>query len=73
MIIEDERDANGAEDFDYEQVPKSIPTIVSHEPIEEFSQFLAFIAAQEKIRNRENHSKLQSDLVEHLWQRYSES
>ena len=29
MIIEDERDANGAEDFDYEKVPKSIPTTVS--------------------------------------------
>lgn len=68
MIIEFECDANGAEDFDYEQVPESIPTIVSHEPIEEFSQFSAFIAAHEKIRNRENHSKLQSDLVEHLWQ-----
>ncbi|XP_075658840.1 uncharacterized protein LOC142628678 [Castanea sativa] len=37
MIIEDERDANGAEDFDYEQVPKSIPIIMSHEPTEEFS------------------------------------
>ncbi|XP_075640516.1 uncharacterized protein LOC142612289 [Castanea sativa] len=32
MIIEDERDANGAEDLDYEHVPESIPTTVSHEP-----------------------------------------
>ena len=40
MIIEDERDANGAKDFDYEQVPKSIHTTVSHEPTEEFSQFM---------------------------------
>ena len=39
MIIEDERDANGAEDLDYEQVPESIPTTVSHESTEEFSQF----------------------------------
>nr|XP_023874274.1 uncharacterized protein LOC111986818 [Quercus suber] len=45
MIIEDERDVNGAEDFDYEQVPESIPTTVSHERTEEFSQFAAFIAA----------------------------
>nr|XP_023884048.1 uncharacterized protein LOC111996320 [Quercus suber] len=72
MIIEDERDANGAEDFDYEQVPESIPTTVSHERTEEFSQFAAFIAAHEKIRNRETNSKLQLDLVEHLWQRHGE-
>ena len=29
MIIEDERDANGAENLDYEQVPENIPTTVS--------------------------------------------
>ncbi|KAK9999551.1 hypothetical protein SO802_019154 [Lithocarpus litseifolius] len=68
MIIEDECDANGVEDFDYEQVPESVHIIVSHEPTEEFSQFTAFIAAYENIRNRETHSELQSDLVEHLWQ-----
>ena len=72
LIIEDERDVNGAEDLDYEQVPESIPITVSQEPTEEFSQFVAFIAAHEKIRNRETHSKLQLDLVEHLWQRYGE-
>ena len=48
MIIEDDRNANRAEDFDYEQVPKSIPITVSLEPIEEFSQFTMFIAAYEK-------------------------
>ena len=48
MIIEDERDANGAEYFDYEQMPESIPTTVSHEPTEGFSQFAVFIAAHEK-------------------------
>ncbi|KAK9994233.1 hypothetical protein SO802_023936 [Lithocarpus litseifolius] len=64
----DERDANGAEDFDYEQVPESIPTTVSHEPTKEFSQFTVFIAAHEKIRNKETHSELQFDLVEHLCQ-----
>ena len=68
MIIEDKRYTNGAEDFDYEQVPESIPITVSHEPIEEFNQFKAFIAAHEKIRDRETHFELQSDLVEHLWQ-----
>ena len=66
MIIDDDRDADGAEDFDYEQVPESIPITVSHEPIEEFSQFTAFIVAHENIRNRETHSELLSDLVEHL-------
>ncbi|KAK9993214.1 hypothetical protein SO802_022917 [Lithocarpus litseifolius] len=55
MIIEDECDTNRAEEFDYEKVPKSIPTTVSHKPIEEFSQFTAFIAAYEKIRDRETH------------------
>ena len=48
MIIEDDRDANGAEDFDYEQVPESIPTTVFEERIEEFSQFTTFIAIHEK-------------------------
>ena len=72
MKIEDERNANGSEDFDYEQVLESVHTTMSHEPTEEFSQFTAFIAAHEKIRNRETHSELQSDLVEHLWQQYSE-
>ena len=71
MIIEDERDAKGVEDLDYEQVPESIPTIVSQEPTEEFSQFTTFIAVHEKIRNGETHSKLQLDLIKHLWQRYS--
>ena len=72
MIIEDEYDANGVEDFDYEQVPKSILTTMSQEPTKEFSQFMTFIAPHEKIKNRETHSELQSDLVEHLWQRYNE-
>ena len=48
MIIEDDHDSNRAEDFDYEQVPESIPITVSLEPIEEFSQFTMFIAAYEK-------------------------
>ena len=51
MIIEDEHDANRAEDFDYEQVLESIPITMSHEPIGEFSQFTAFIEAREKIKN----------------------
>ena len=73
MIIEDECDTNGAEDFDYEQLPESIPTTVSQEPTEEFSQFTTFIAAHEKIRDTETHFQLQLDLIEHLWQRYSDS
>ena len=48
MIIEDDHDSNRAEDFDYEQVPESIPITVSLEPIEEFSQFTVFIVAHEK-------------------------
>ena len=49
MIIEDECDANGAKkDFDYEQILESILTTVSHEPIEEFSQFTSFTVAHQK-------------------------
>ena len=48
MIIENEHDENGAKDFDYEQILESIPTTMSHEPIEEFSQFTSFIVAHQK-------------------------
>ncbi|KAK9986962.1 hypothetical protein SO802_031913 [Lithocarpus litseifolius] len=53
MIIEDECDANAAEDLDFEQAPESINTTVSHEPIEELSQLTSFIAAHQKIKNKD--------------------
>jgi hypothetical protein len=66
MIIEDERDPNGVQqDDDYEQVPESIPITVSREPTIEVQNF---IQSHIRIRDRETHSQLQADLVEHLWQ-----
>ena len=64
MIIEDERDPNGVQQGDdYEQVPESIPTTVSREPIAEVQNF---IQSHIHIRDRETHSQLQDDFVEHL-------
>jgi hypothetical protein len=71
MIIEDERDSNEVqEDDDYEQVPESIPIPVSREPTIEVQNF---IQSHIRIRNRETHSQLQADLVEHLWQLHGQS
>ena len=47
------------------QVPGSIPTTVSQEPIAEVQNF---IQSHIRIRDSETHSQLQADLVEHLWQ-----
>jgi hypothetical protein len=64
MIIEDERDPNGIQqDDDYEQVPESIPTTVSRKPTIEVQNF---IQSHIRIRDKETHSQLQDDLVEHL-------
>ena len=64
MIIEDERDPNGVQQGDdYEQVPESIPTIVSRERTIEVRNF---IQSHIHIRDRETYSQLQDDLMEHL-------
>ena len=71
MIIEDERDPNGVQqDDDYEQVPESIPTTVSREPTIEVQNF---IQSHIRIRDKETHSQLQDDLVEHLWKLHGQS
>jgi hypothetical protein len=71
IIIEDERDPNGVQqDDDYEQVPESIPTTVSREPTIEVQNF---IQSHIRIRDKETHSQLQYDLVEHLWQLHGQS
>uniref|UniRef100_A0A2N9HUA6 DDE Tnp4 domain-containing protein n=1 Tax=Fagus sylvatica TaxID=28930 RepID=A0A2N9HUA6_FAGSY len=65
-LADDERDPNGVQqDDDYEQVPESIPIPVSREPTIEVQNF---IQSHIRIRDRETHSQLQADLVEHLWQ-----
>ena len=71
MIIKDECDPIGVQqDNNYEQVPKSIPTTVSRKRTTEVQNF---IQSHIRIRNRETHSQLQADLVEHLWQLHGQS
>ncbi|XP_062218858.1 uncharacterized protein LOC133918803 [Phragmites australis] len=75
MIIEDER-----EDFDYDHEPENFHydhegerVIIEDEHTPELSQFIEFIKNNHDIRDRQTHSQLQDDLVEHLWQLYTES
>ncbi|KAF8393073.1 hypothetical protein HHK36_021314 [Tetracentron sinense] len=70
MIVEDERDVNGAEDFNYDAIDESPHAPVSHERTTELMEFIRGI---HRIRDRGTHSQLQSDLVEHLWQRHGQS
>ncbi|KAF8394244.1 hypothetical protein HHK36_020451 [Tetracentron sinense] len=70
MIVEDERDVNGAEDFNYDAIDESPHAPMSHERTTELMEFIRGI---HRIRDRGTHSQLQSDLVEHLWQRHGQS
>jgi hypothetical protein len=70
MIVEDERDLYlGANAFDYEQINETPLEPPSHKHTVEF---LDFIQNYHHIRDRETHSQLQLNLVEHLWQIYSQ-
>ncbi|XP_028106044.1 uncharacterized protein LOC114305092 [Camellia sinensis] len=69
MIIEDERDDNGVKDFNYDQIDDSPHVTVLQERT---TELMAFIQCHHNIRDRQTHSHLQSDLVEHLWQLHSE-
>ena len=71
MIIEDKWDPNGVQQGDdYKQVPESIPTTVSQEPTTKVQNF---IQSHIRIKDRETHSQLQDDLVEHLWKLHGQS
>ncbi|XP_050290510.1 uncharacterized protein LOC126728769 [Quercus robur] len=70
MIIEDEGDEAEAVDLDYEQIDEISCTPMSREPTNEFTEF---IQVHQCIRDREAHSQLQMNLVEHLWQLQGES
>ena len=63
MIIEDERNANEL-DFTYDTMDESPTAVVIPE---RSSELLQFINTQHCIRDKEIHSKLQVDLVEHQW------
>ena len=65
MIIEDERDIS--ENFRY------ITNGTSVEPEYDTNMILAFLEEHRKTENRQVHAQLQQDLVEHHWQRLSES
>lgn len=70
MIIEDEKELVGL-DYDYDTTDKSPPpAIVSHERTTELCEF---IQMHRCIRDRETHSQLQEDLVEHLWELHGDS
>lgn len=70
MIIEDERELVGL-DYDYDTTDKSPPpATVSHERTTELCEF---IQMHRRIRDRETHSQLQVDLVEHLWELHGDS
>ena len=63
MIVEDEKD-NNEMDFNYDAsdgIPT--PTLI----FEWSSKMLQFIHTQHRIRDRDTHSILQTDLVKHLW------
>ncbi|XP_028088142.1 uncharacterized protein LOC114288750 [Camellia sinensis] len=70
MITEDERDDGGEENIDYEQIDKIPHAQVS---LERTPNTMEFIQQHRRIRDRKTHSRLQSDLVKHLWQIYSQS
>ncbi|GLT71382.1 hypothetical protein SLA2020_434070 [Shorea laevis] len=71
MIVEDERDLYlGADEFDYEQINDIPLEPPSHEHTVELVDFIQNL---HRIRDRETHSQLQSDLIEHLWQIHSQS
>ena len=63
MIVEDERNANEL-DFTYDTMDDSPTAVVIPE---RNSELLQFINTQHCIRDKEIHSKLQADLVEHQW------
>jgi hypothetical protein len=69
MIVEDERDNNGEEDFEYEQFNQPLEPVTSGPT----NDFMEFIQSHHCIRDTETHSQLQLDLVEHLWQLYREA
>ena len=68
MIVEDERkDNRNLQQLhrDYDSAPRSPPiALVSHEPT---TSFMEFLANHGRIRDRQTHSQLQKDLIEHLW------
>ncbi|XP_028110651.1 uncharacterized protein LOC114309152 [Camellia sinensis] len=69
MIIENKQNVNNI-DFNYDAIDGSPPLSVSHKCT---SELYEFIQNHHYIRDRQTHSKLQEDLIEHLWHQYGDS
>ncbi|XP_020242995.1 uncharacterized protein LOC109821221 [Asparagus officinalis] len=65
MIVEDERNDDYI-DFTYDAAEEAPTISVSHERTIDLCEF---IQNHHRIRDRQTHSQLQLDLVEHLWER----
>ena len=66
MIIEDEGATND-NDFDGSGENPIVQVSYEHTP-----EFVDFIQTHHQIRSNASHSQLQSDFIEHLWQRYGQ-
>ena len=64
MIVEDERHARKF-DFNYEAFDATPNISVSNEHT---TELMEFIQQHQCIRDRDIHSQLQHDLIEHIWQ-----
>ena len=69
MIVEDERNVNVV-DFNYDAIDESPLPSMSHNYT---SELYTFINRHRLIRDRDTHSKLQADLIEHLWTVHGET
>lgn len=74
MIVEDERDDyeynfdnKGQYVYNYDDMGERVS--VSHDDAPELE---AFIQNYKKIKNKETHTQLQADLIEHLWQNHGD-
>ncbi|KAL5555702.1 hypothetical protein UlMin_037938 [Ulmus minor] len=66
MIIKDKRHG-GQPYFNYDVIEENQLVHVSHERT---SELYEFFQTHRQIRDRQTHSQLQTDLVEHLWQKH---
>ena len=63
IIVEDERDSYGLA-FDYEHVEGTTPEPNVHHPV-----YAAYLRKVVQVRNPEQLARLQSDLIEEIWNR----
>ena len=68
MIIEDERDINAAVEEHGEVSILDVEMAVNKN-----TRFREFLARYRQIKNKEAHMELRNALIEHLWERFSNS